>query len=282
MLKIVSVVALAPLCAGVYIQGMNICIAKHEAFFAQYSQSFCEKIDNPAMLQLKILHTEHVVRHVRTLLCEETCLAPHAKACLLAALYHDIGRFEQFLRYKTFKDTQSVNHALLGAKVLKRSGILHGEDKVLQRQVIAAVAMHNRFAVPQGVAKDVRLITHAVRDADKLDILRVMAEQFRPVLPGEVRDGAVTFYAQDAPLLWSEPMYEDIMQNRLASYANIVYINDFKLLLGSWVHDMCFTSSKRIMLQAGNLQSILSTLPEDPAMERAKAHILGLLQAVQR
>ncbi len=32
------------------------------------------------------------------------------------ALYHDIGRFPQYQKFKTFKDSISVNHAALGAE----------------------------------------------------------------------------------------------------------------------------------------------------------------------
>ena len=43
------------------------------------------------------------------------------------ALFHDVGRFPQYARYKTFRDSISTNHAALGASVLfeqERSGSL--------------------------------------------------------------------------------------------------------------------------------------------------------------
>ncbi len=272
--------------AGVHHMLMMTCtdISSHEALFARYTESFCETLAHTpdvSMLRLKITHTQQVLRYMRLLVCAEKALAPHARACELSALYHDIGRFEQFLQYKTFRDTESVNHALQGLKVLKKEGFLQDEPKALRAQIMAAVGMHNRYTLPQGLDKDLRDITCAVRDADKLDILRIMAEQFSPCPLGQTRHEAVTFYAKDEPLLWSQGMLDDIMQNRLASYKNIVYINDFKLLLGSWVYDMTYTNSKRIMLQEGHLHKILDTLPQDPAMHKVKAHIIKLLHAAQ-
>ena len=38
--------------------------------------------------------------------------------CWLLGMLHDIGRFEQFTRYGTFKDAESVDHAELGADIL--------------------------------------------------------------------------------------------------------------------------------------------------------------------
>ncbi len=256
-------------------------ITLHQDFFTHYAQSFCEKTQDASMLHLKIQHTQRVLQYTQTLIQYEPVLQEHARACSLAALYHDIGRFEQFYLYNTFRDTASVNHALHGAKVLKKEGILQGEKPHVRKQVMAAVAMHNRFTLPQGLDMGLKRITCAIRDADKLDILRVMAEQFTPCAPGEKKHDAVTFYAKDEPLRWSPAMLEDIMQNRLASYANIVYINDFKLLLGSWVHDMKFATSKKLMLKEGYLHSIFESLPKDPVMDAAKEHIFSLLVAAQ-
>ncbi len=267
----------------------HIDISAHKEFFVAYAESFCKKIDDAAMLRLKIRHTEHVLRYAELLVQQEDCLQKHARACILAALYHDIGRFEQFLLYKTFRDTQSVNHALHGLKVLKREDILQKEKPLIQGQVLAAVGMHNRFALPSGLDSGLKNITYAVRDADKLDILRVMAEQFSPFSPcptdgdeHEHRHEAVTFYAKDEPHKWSDVMLQDILHNRLASYANIVYINDFKLLLGSWVHDMYFSASKKYMWEDGHLHRILDSLPDVAPMHKAKAHILTQLKAQQK
>ncbi len=256
-------------------------ITSHQAYFTRYAQSFCEKTQDPSMLHLKIQHTQQVVNYVHTLVQHETALQAHARACSLAALYHDIGRFEQFFLYNTFRDSASVNHALHGAKVLKKERILQGESFEIRKQVMAAVAMHDRLTLPKGLDSGIKCITCAIRDADKLDILRVMAQQFSPCAQGEKKHEAVTFYAKDEPLCWSSIMLEDIMQKRLAAYANIVYINDFKLLLGSWVYDMNFTTSKRIMLEEGYLHSILESLPEDPAINTAKEHIYSLLLTAQ-
>ena len=45
-----------------------------------------------------------------------------------AALLHDIGRFEQFHRYKTFSDARSEDHAALGVDAIKEEGLLQSID----------------------------------------------------------------------------------------------------------------------------------------------------------
>ena len=44
----------------------------------------------------------------------------------IMALFHDIGRFEQYKQYRTFSDYRSEDHAALGVKVIKANRILNG------------------------------------------------------------------------------------------------------------------------------------------------------------
>ena len=86
------------------------------------------------------------------------------------ALYHDIGRFPQYQKFKTFKDSVSVNHAALGAKVLIENNVLQGLPKHEQDIIVRAVALHNVYSIPGGLDQDLLLFLKLVRDADKLDI----------------------------------------------------------------------------------------------------------------
>ena len=47
----------------------------------------------------------------------------------IASLLHDIGRFEQFYKYSTYVDKDSVNHALLGCQILEEKQILTSKEK---------------------------------------------------------------------------------------------------------------------------------------------------------
>ncbi len=256
---------------------MDNTLHKHEEFFAAYTQPFCLAAPSQqrAMLELKIQHTKQVLRHMRLLVQHEKPLQAHARICLLAALYHDIGRFEQFSRYGTFKDAHSVNHATLGVHILKQQGILDQEKPLVRNYVLAAIGMHNRFALPVKLHPNLAAIALAVRDADKLDILRVMAEHFS--MP-DTQNSAVTFYAKDEPLCWSESIVQDVLHNRLASYNDIVYVNDFKILLGSWIHDIHYATTKQALVRSGYLESILQDIPQDSLVQQAKTHVFHLLQ----
>ncbi len=250
---------------------MNTDISEHIERFKQYTEAFCQDAQKKDMLELKILHTQYVLAHMRELVLEEEELFPNARACLLSALYHDIGRFLQFTTYGTFKDAHSVNHATLGAKILHQEGFLQHESHLVRRQVLALVSIHNRYVLPINLSPILRSMADALRDADKLDILRIMAEHFSCQ---DKQSSAVTFYAQDEPLLYSEKILQDVLHKRVAAYADIVYVNDFKLLLCTWIHDLTYQGTQRALLSHGYIQKILQDLPSIPALQNAKENIL--------
>ncbi len=96
-------------------------------------------------------------------------------------LLHDIGRFEQIKRYGTFLDAHSVDHAELGADILFKDGIIGRFDtaglpddwSILTEK---AIRLHNKLNLPTALSARERLFCDILRDADKVDIFRVLAE----------------------------------------------------------------------------------------------------------
>ena len=92
------------------------------------------------------------------------------------ALFHDVGRFSQYQQYKTFDDSISVNHAVLGAKLLVEHNVLQDLPKHDQDIIVRSITLHNIFSLPNGLDEKSLLFARLIRDADKLDILRVVIE----------------------------------------------------------------------------------------------------------
>ena len=88
-------------------------------------------------ITLKELHTARVCTNILPIARGE---GVDENSLLLAetiALFHDIGRFPQYQRYKTFRDSISVNHAALGGEVLRQEKVLdklprHEQDIVIR------------------------------------------------------------------------------------------------------------------------------------------------------
>lgn len=91
-----------------------------------------------------------------------------ASAC---GLLHDIGRFEQWRRFETFKDSVSADHGDLGAQVLREGDLLCALSDSDAATVIDVVEHHNKFNLPDSMSDRDKRFSRVVRDADKLDIL---------------------------------------------------------------------------------------------------------------
>ncbi len=241
-------------------------MAAHHARFAAYARSFhTGDTDHDAHLRLKEEHTLGVLAQAEAVADAEAAFrADQAlrRALLLAALYHDLARFPQYARYRTFSDARSVNHGRWSSRELGRPGFLDDEEPAVRRIVRAAVLLHNRYALPDGLPADFMAVSGALRDADKLDILRVMranlGEGMRP-------DPVVVMNVTDSPE-YSPRVLDKLKRHLLPSFADLATTTDFRLLLCAWFYDLNFAASRRIAARAGDLQAILAALPRTPAM----------------
>lgn len=94
-------------------------------------------------------------------------------ACI-TCLLHDIGRFEQWTKYKTFNDLKSFDHGKFASELLFKENYikkfnLEEKDYDLVR---ISIENHNKFEIDKNI-KDEHILLHSkiVRDADKIDIL---------------------------------------------------------------------------------------------------------------
>lgn len=137
----------------------------------------------------------------------------------LTGLLHDIGRFEQIRRYGTFVDARSVDHAALGADLLFREGLLDriagpelasaskptagpeqtaGPVLTAQERDIMEISIrnHNRYRIEEDLPEQTAGYCHILRDADKIDIFRVLCdtpvEEIYDVTGDELRTAEVT------------------------------------------------------------------------------------------
>lgn len=96
----------------------------------------------------------------------------------LNGMLHDIGRFEQLRRYGTFIDAKSVDHARLGTDILFDHGFIRKfipetkYDPIIQ----TAVRYHSAYAIPENLDDETIRFCNILRDADKIDIVRVNVE----------------------------------------------------------------------------------------------------------
>jgi HD superfamily phosphodiesterase len=247
-----------------------------KAWFAEYLRRFDS--DDPTVqenVDLKAEHTRKVCEAIRKigqsleLSEEDLCLAE------ASGLLHDIGRFEQYRRYRTFVDHRSENHALLGVKVIQSSRVLDGLDPAAMDIIIRAVAYHNRAALPEGEPERSLFFLKLLRDADKVDIWRVVTEYYRS--KGNTRNRTIELDLPDTNRV-STPVYEALMNGRLVQTADLKTLQDFKLLQIGWIYDVNFPRTFQIVAEKKYLEAIRDALPKKSSRlteiyERARTHL---------
>ena len=154
---------------------MKIDRARAQKAFADYAAHYNAA---DAKVKLKIDHTYRVAA-LCARIAQSLALPPEdVDLAWLSGILHDVGRFEQLRRYNTFIDAQSVSHAALSVAVLFDEGRIRdylddaGADALLR----TAVEWHSAFRLPETLDDRTRLFCQILRDADKIDILRVNVE----------------------------------------------------------------------------------------------------------
>ena len=252
----------------------------HRRLLRAYAQGFRTGDEgHDANVDLKLVHCLYVMDEARAILdLEQDALdldSDDRAICLLAALYHDVGRFEQLRRFHTFDDSRSVNHGAMGSRVLGVEPFLDGLSPLHRCRVRAAVAVHNRRFFPRAMEPDAALATRVVRDADKLDIYRVMIGHL--TAEGGL-DPVVTLGVTPHPERYTPELLRAVLAGRQGDYRLMAWSNDFKLLLLSWVYTMHFPAARKALARRGHVAAILATLPDDPGIRELSARLAEHLE----
>ncbi|MGN0854681.1 MAG: HD domain-containing protein [Kiritimatiellia bacterium] len=220
----------------------------------------------PAMMQLKLTHTKMVVDAAKRIAAGEGFEARTAEVAEAAALLHDTGRYEQLKRYNTFRDSDSVDHAVFSHAIVKERGWLEGwADK---DAILAAVLYHNRREIPTGLDSLTTAAAKVVRDADKLDIFRVLEDQI-----------AHTDWRHDARAFWNLPTTKApnpvvaaaIRAGRPVDYHSIESLADFVLIQVGWmISGLEYVTTRRLCAARGHLayrRDFLHQLTDSPVVD---------------
>lgn len=144
--------------------------------FKSYTDSYLEY---GKMITLKRNHTLRVMK-----LCEEIAKSinlneEETHIAKIIGLLHDIGRFEQWKEYRTFKDKDSIDHASLGVEILKKDNYLRKyiKDDKYDDIILKSIEYHNKHKIPDNLDEKTEMFVKLVRDADKIDILYLYVDK---------------------------------------------------------------------------------------------------------
>ncbi len=225
----------------------------------------------PPMKELKRVHTAHVFANASLIAEGEHFDDKTRRVSLTAALLHDAGRYEQLRRYKTFRDSDSVDHAVLSHDIVMEQGWLdRGAFPVdEQKSILAAILYHNRRELPEGLDRLTFIASHTVRDADKLDIFRVLENQIKTT---DWHTASQAFWNLSTTAAPNPVVVKAIIEKKPVDYQNIQSLADFVLIQVGWmVSGLHFATSRQTCRMRNHLkfrQDFLHELTNDPSIDQ--------------
>jgi hypothetical protein len=239
-----------------------------------YSQTGDEYLNNN--LYLKETHTHRVCGETR-LLAEALKLDTNdARITETIALLHDVGRFEQFKKYRTYKDTTSEDHATIALRVMGAEHVLDGFDPDEKILIERAVEYHNKKILPDGLDARTELFSKIIRDADKIDIYFLIIENLKRYYANPCTFKLEIEFPDDPKC--SPQILEAVEKGHQIDYSILRTLNDAILLQIGWVHDMYFDATLRRIVERGYIEQFISWLPKTDDVKRAADAVMRYVE----
>ena len=235
---------------------MKIDRKKAEAVFREYVSHYNAGEEK---VRLKIEHTFRVAGLCRQIAESLGMEEEEQDLAWFTGLLHDVGRFEQLKNYGTFIDADSIDHAEYGAQILFGQGKIReytgeeSEDTLLWN----AVRYHSAYRIPVMPEERTERFCHILRDADKIDILKVNVdfppEEIYNVSSRELRSCTVSEAVMEA-------FYEEHAILRSLKKTAVDH------LVGhiSLVYELQFPESRRIVNRQGYLPRLMAFESQNP------------------
>lgn len=209
-------------------------------------------------VEIKLEHTFRVCNESK-IICKAIGLdETSTEIADIIALLHDAGRFEQFKKYNTFSDRKSINHAVLAVTITEENQLLKHLPPDKQNIIKKAILYHNLRELPTDMNETEALFCNIVRDADKLDIYRIVAQHYTN--PDPLNKDIVEIGVEDSSEI-TDKVCQSILDGKTVDYKDLRTLNDFKLAQIGWVFDFYFPISLSLIKSRGHFDTIKSQIP---------------------
>ena len=111
---------------------------------------FVKKYDtNNEMIDTKYNHTFRVCENSLNICKSMNLNKEDTNLAYIIALLHDLGRFEQAKKYKTFNDSKSIDHANYACKILFDDNLIRKFIKTNEYDLIIkkSIYNHNKYEI---------------------------------------------------------------------------------------------------------------------------------------
>ncbi len=231
-----------------------------ESDFLNYIDCFVDDEEDTEFLQLIELKKEHslkVSELAGQIAQAEKFNDKTTLLCKVAGLMHDIGRFEQLNLFGTLDDLKSIDHGDLGYDVLSNTGFLEHFSTPEQLALLFAVKNHNKRYVTQFPDDITEKITKTVRDADKLDVYRVMQTNLENANNGN-RKAVLLELDENGEI--SEEVMQQFENHEIVNKKLLKTATDFLVMQLSWIFDVNYQSTFNLIAQSDGYRYLMSCL----------------------
>lgn len=238
---------------------LNKSYDKYEKCFNEFSNNYYIHEDGVAKdyMMLKINHTKKVVEAIERIAKSLNLSDDEIEIAKLLGLLHDVGRFPQIAKYKSDNDRLTDNHARMGVDELKLQNILKDENDDMKNLIYKCIMNHNILDIPADEKdEEIILFSKLIRDADKVDIYRVIFTDIKDLTEDKLHELYSDF---SFDIKTSEEIYNAIKNNERPKRADAKTFIDSLVIQISWVlNDMNFAESKRIIKENDYIEKFYS------------------------
>ena len=231
-------------------------------WFAEYAAGFYK--DDAfvnANLKLKEEHTRRVCDEMNYL-TESLGLSESQRVVAeTIAMFHDLDRYEQFTKYRTFSDAGSVPHGPLAVEVLERHNVLVDVEPRQRTVIEQAIMLHAVREMADDLDEDIGLFARLIRDADKLDIYYLVTEVDNKPPDDPQASVMINWFPRGDG--YSPQIIEAIRAREHIDYAMLKTNIDMKLMELAWVYDFNFQATFARVKRNQYFEKIIAMLPAD-------------------
>jgi len=239
-------------------------------YYKKLIQITAGKPDIEANLQMKYFHSFQVHALAQKLGVELHLDQQSIFQVRAAALLHDIGRFPQIIESQTYEDENRVDHADLGVKIIHDNGVIDHLGSDISRTIKTAVQNHNKLALPEELSRHDETIAKVLRDADKIDIIRIAIEFYSSELEGNKTGW---FSEVSFSRTCSRMAANALVSGKAVSLNEISTVYDEFILYLSWVNDLHFDYSVWHLVSLGSWEYMVNAIPDDMVRNQITTYI---------
>lgn len=221
-------------------------IEKARIEFVKYAEQYDI---NSGRISLKVKHILRVAQNCKFLAEQLNMSEEQIRLAELIGLFHDIGRFEQVRLYDTFSDKDTgLDHASYSLKVLYEDGLINRfidtseYDDIIKKSVFN----HNKANIDENVNGEALIFSKIIRDADKLDIYRVINEE-------KMED--VFWYKDFENIAMSEILMKNFIKDRFIKYKDVKTNADLIYVFYGYIYDFNYPYCLKIVRNNGYLEN---------------------------